>query len=90
MYIHICIFFYAYNFFDRYWNQLNEDIRILLQRFDTECGDENEKKGESESTISFLAQLASWHKEELDEKLASRVQVTTPIYSNYCSRYIIH
>jgi hypothetical protein len=29
----------------RYWNQLNEDIRILLQRFDAEYGDESEKKG---------------------------------------------
>jgi hypothetical protein len=28
----------------RYWNQLNEDIRILLQRFDAEYGDESEKK----------------------------------------------
>jgi len=64
------------NVINRYWNQLNEDIRILLQRFDTECGDEQEKRGESEATTSFLAQLATWHKEELDEKLSSRVQVS--------------
>jgi len=64
------------NVINRYWNQLNEDIRILLQRFDTECGDENEKRGESEVTTSFIVQLATWHKEELDEKLASRVQVS--------------
>ena len=31
---------HKYLFLFRYWNQLNEDIRILLQRFDTECGDE--------------------------------------------------
>jgi len=67
----------------RYWNQLNEDIRILLQRFDTECGDENEKRGESEATTSFLSQLATWHKEELDEKLASRVQVQTVTSKGY-------
>ncbi|XP_023342081.1 E3 ubiquitin-protein ligase Bre1 [Eurytemora carolleeae] len=66
------------NVINRYWNQLNEDIRILLQRFDTECGDENEKRGESEATTSFLSQLATWHKEELDEKLASRVQAESP------------
>jgi len=64
------------NVINRYWNQLNEDIRILLLRFDTECGDEVEKQGESEETTSFLTQLASWHKEELDEKLSSRVQVS--------------
>jgi len=64
------------NVINRYWNQLNEDIRILLQRFDTECGDEVEKQGENEETTSFLTQLASWHKEELDEKLSSRVQVS--------------
>lgn len=64
------------NVINRYWNQLNEDIRILLQRFDAETGDESEKKGESEATTSFLAQLSTWHKQELDEKLASRVQVS--------------
>ena len=56
------------NVINRYWNQLNEDIRVLLQRFDAETGDELEKKGESESTTSFLAALSTWHKEELDER----------------------
>ena len=64
------------NVINRYWNQLNEDIRVLLQRFDAETGDELEKKGESESTTSFLMALSTWHKEELDEKLASKVQVS--------------
>jgi len=64
------------NVIHRYWNQLNEDIRILLLRFDAETGDESEKDNESESTKSFLAQLATWHKEELDEKLANKVQVS--------------
>merc|ERR1719233_822527 len=64
------------NVINRYWNQLNEDIRILLQRFDAETGDEEEKNEESEATTSFLTQLASWHKQELDEKLSSRVQVS--------------
>lgn len=31
---------------------------------------------ESEATTSFLTQLSSWDKEELDEKLANRVQVS--------------
>ena len=64
------------NVIHRYWNQLNEDMRTLLQRFDAETGDEEEKNEESEATTSFLTQLASWHKQELDEKLASRVQVS--------------
>merc|ERR1712238_359228 len=64
------------NVIHRYWNQLNEDMRILLQRFDAETGDEEEKNEESDSTTSFLTQLATWHKQELDEKLASRVQVS--------------
>ena len=68
--------YFISNFFYRYWNQLNEDMRILLQRFDAETGDEEEKNEESDSTTSFLTQLATWHKQELDEKLASRVQVS--------------
>ena len=37
------------NVIHRYWNQLNEDVRILLQRFDAETGDESEKDNENES-----------------------------------------
>lgn len=65
------------NVINRYWNQLNEDIRILLQRFDAETSDESESKNESEATTSFLAQLSTWDKNELDDKLANRVQVST-------------
>lgn len=65
------------NVINRYWNQLNEDVRILLERFDAETSDECENKNESEETTSFLAQLATWDKQELDAKLASRVQVST-------------
>lgn len=31
---------------------------------------------ENEATTSFLMQLSTWDKEELDEKLANRVQVS--------------
>lgn len=65
------------NVINRYWNQLNEDIRILLQRFDAETSDEFENKNENEATTSFLTQLSTWDKDELDEKLANRVQVST-------------
>lgn len=64
------------NVVNRYWNQLNEDIRVLLQRFDAETADESENRNESEATTSFLMQLSTWDKEELDEKLANRVQVS--------------
>lgn len=87
------------NVVNRYWNQLNEDIRILLQRFDAETADESENKSiiivlgslvrwigvylyvyivldENEATTSFLMQLSTWDKEELNDKLANRVQVS--------------
>jgi len=64
------------NVMNRYWNQLNEDVRILLQRFDAETTDENENRNESEATTSFLALLSTWDKSELDEKLANRVLVS--------------
>ncbi|XP_067934649.1 E3 ubiquitin-protein ligase Bre1-like [Watersipora subatra] len=56
---------------NRYWNQLDEDIRVLLQRFDAETAIARE--AESESTTSFLTQLATWDKEEMNEKLQQRV-----------------
>jgi len=37
------------NVINRYWNQLNEDVRILLQRFDAETADENESKSKIDS-----------------------------------------
>ncbi|XP_063921652.1 E3 ubiquitin-protein ligase Bre1 isoform X1 [Zophobas morio] len=64
------------NVVNRYWNQLNEDIRILLQRFDAETADESENKNENEATTSFLLQLSTWDKDELNDKLANRVQVS--------------
>jgi len=64
------------NIIHRYWNQLNEDIRVLLQRFDAETCDDEETSNENSETTSFITQLATWQKQELDEKLASRVQVS--------------
>ncbi|KAK7072088.1 E3 ubiquitin-protein ligase BRE1A [Halocaridina rubra] len=61
---------------NRYWNQFNEDIRLMLQRFDAETADESETKNESEATTSFLTQLSIWDRKELDEKLVNRVQVS--------------
>jgi E3 ubiquitin-protein ligase BRE1 len=41
------------NVVNRYWNQLNEDIRILLQRFDAETADELESKSNYLCVFSF-------------------------------------
>ncbi|XP_048252241.1 E3 ubiquitin-protein ligase Bre1-like [Haliotis rufescens] len=59
---------------NRYWNQLDEDARVLLQRFDAETADENETKNESDETTAFLALLSTWDKQELEEKLSQRVE----------------
>ncbi|RWS23070.1 E3 ubiquitin-protein ligase Bre1-like protein, partial [Leptotrombidium deliense] len=62
---------------NRYWNQLNEDLRVLLQRFDCETSDESEKSNECEATTSFISQLSNWDKEELEENLQKRVYIST-------------
>lgn len=62
---------------NRYWNQLNEDVRILLQRFDAETADETESSLESDVTTSFLAQLSNWDSEEMSEQLQQRVDAST-------------
>lgn len=47
---------------NRYWNLLNEDIRVLLQRFDAETADESENKSKSWATnyTSFILELEEW------------------------------
>lgn len=61
---------------NRYWNQLNEDLRILLQRFDAETSDESENNNENEATTSFISRLSNWDKDELEENLRLRVEVS--------------
>ena len=39
---------------NRYWNQLDEDVRVLLQRFDAEGADESEKKSKHRAFVDFL------------------------------------
>lgn len=41
------------NVVNRYWNQLNEDIRVLLQRFDAETADETENKSKDFEKLLF-------------------------------------
>ena len=52
----------------RYWNQLDEDLRIMLERFDAETADEVEHKNQSDATTSFLAQVSSWDNTEMEER----------------------
>lgn len=59
---------------NRYWNQLDEDVRVLLQRFDAETADEDETKNESDETKAFLTLLSTWDKQELEQKLGQRVE----------------
>ncbi|ESO00725.1 hypothetical protein HELRODRAFT_192589 [Helobdella robusta] len=59
---------------NRYWNQLDEDVRVLLQRFDAEGVDEDEKENESSAVTSFLTLLSQWDRQEIEDKLSQRVE----------------
>lgn len=45
------------NVVNRYWNQLNEDIRVVLQRFDAETSDEVENRSMSQTLNNFIETL---------------------------------
>lgn len=38
---------------NRYWNQFNEDIRLMLQRYDAETADESETKSKLQSLTYY-------------------------------------
>lgn len=59
---------------NRYWNQLDEDVRVLVQRFDAETADEDENKNQSTETTSFLTLLSTWDRQELEQRLGQRVE----------------
>lgn len=42
---------------NRYWNLLNEDIRVILQRFDAETADESENKSEYKTVVCMCFQV---------------------------------
>lgn len=46
------------NVVNRYWNQLNEDIRVLLQRFDAETADESENKSKKIKEKNYSNDIA--------------------------------
>ena len=63
---------------DRYWTQLDDDLRLLLERFDTANGNLNGKLNDSSPSVrSFLNQLKDWDKVEIEDKLKERVKFTT-------------
>lgn len=77
---------------NRYWNSLNEDMRLILQRFDvdqlTNSNNTNDHANEdsnesnssptvNEETNSFVRQLANCDKEELDDIMRQRVLLST-------------
>ncbi|XP_052799034.1 E3 ubiquitin-protein ligase BRE1B-like [Mya arenaria] len=55
-------------------NKLDEDVRVLVQRFDAETADEDENKNQSTETTSFLALLSTWDRQELEQRLGQRVE----------------
>ncbi|KHN72916.1 E3 ubiquitin-protein ligase Bre1 [Toxocara canis] len=59
---------------NRSWNRFDEDVRILLQRFDAETALEGEIEMEYEGTKNFLAKLSHWENDEIEDKLKQRVE----------------
>ena len=58
------------NVINRYWNQLNEDVRILLQRFDAETADENESKSIDNYLLFIFIAISNVYCFYLDESEA--------------------
>lgn len=88
---------YAIN---RYWNQFNEDVRLILQRFESKSDSNNqtnedsndgetavESRNENSETTSFLRQLANVDKDELDEELQKRVLLSNRALSKLLQAY---
>uniref|UniRef100_A0A0V0J9A2 E3 ubiquitin protein ligase n=1 Tax=Schistocephalus solidus TaxID=70667 RepID=A0A0V0J9A2_SCHSO len=67
---------------NRYWNQLDEDCVLLLQRCDIDV-----EENVSASAESFLKQLASWDKEEVPKKLQERVHFSKRIIARLLTCY---
>ncbi|KAL7065329.1 hypothetical protein AAHC03_04684 [Spirometra sp. Aus1] len=67
---------------NRYWNQLDEDCVLLLQRCDIDV-----EENVSTSAESFLKQLASWDKEEVPKKLQERVHFSKRIIARLLTCY---
>ena len=73
---------------DRYWTQLDEDLRIMLERFDNSAMEhKNDKKPSSPAIRNFLNNLNDWDKFELDENLKDRAKFTTQTVAKLITNY---
>ncbi|CAF0739459.1 unnamed protein product [Didymodactylos carnosus] len=60
-----------FSIIDIYWTQLDEDIRRLLERFDSTVSSERDE------VKSFIQQLNMWMRDDLDEHLKQRLDFST-------------
>lgn len=69
---------------DRYWTQLDEDLRLILERFDSENSD---KKASSPAVRNFLLKLNDMDKIEMEDILKDRIKFTTQTVSKIVTNY---
>lgn len=77
---------------DRHWNALDEDLRLLLQRFDVPAAPavaaaEEAELEAADAPESFTQQLASLEREEVDAKLRQRVEFSCRAVSKLLGAY---
>lgn len=73
---------------DRYWTQLDENLRLMLERFDnTSENSSAEMKPTSSNVRNFLAKLNDWDKVEIEDNLKDRVKFTTQTVSKLITNY---
>ena len=71
---------------DRYWTQLDADLRALLERFDS--GEAKSKSKEGKSAVrSFLLRLNDWDKPDVEEHLKDRLKFTTQTVARLVTNY---
>ncbi|KAK0421307.1 hypothetical protein QR680_015170 [Steinernema hermaphroditum] len=59
---------------NRCWNRFDDDVRLLLQRFDADASTDDETRRESSAVKNFLALLSQWEFEEIEPKMLQRVE----------------
>ncbi len=78
---------------DRYWTQLDEDLRLILERFDNTASENSklkepsDKKPSSPAVRNFLAKLQDWDRVELEDNLKDRVKFTTQTVAKLITNY---
>ncbi|TKR67432.1 hypothetical protein L596_023585 [Steinernema carpocapsae] len=59
---------------NRCWNRFDDDVRLLLQRFDADASTEDESRRDSSAVKNFLLLLSQWEFEEIEPKMLQRVE----------------